>query len=1009
MRILALAFVAIATLPAQSSIDLPRLFPAGARAPGVTAVRFDATQRAYLFTLRDLSGAVLVEYRLQVDHPYVQNGVLHLDETTTGIVPIDAGGLTYRTAGVPAVGLGRIISAYDLAFSSAHDPAHTAVFLSHGIDPSTGAVELRYRDSYTVGATTWVSEKSFRLRLFGRALAIEARGAESVRDSADYNHAGFAFGDGVGLQSGGVTLHMPYADMIPVFVSGGACVTRFLDWFASNASDAPGVAPVILGTRFRGETAAGYFRDDTGRLNAPIRETAWVVVSHRIADLLPVIDRPPSEYRLLCAERAVSQNGPGGRYDKARDWVARANMLGVDSMQQIKWDWHKWPFNLNDPDYLPAAPAPPFGTNWGSASDWRAYTGAIESGGWSLAPYVAANMMDPGYPNLVLQMPSSHVGSVLLTANPAYDASLCTRDANGALKKGWDTNQNLVGTNLQGLGHQVDLQAPHSYAAKYLGIAAGIHGANGFRVGGAHIDAQTDLPAWVEIDQIRGTPLGKTIARNLAYRETSFQTMKDAMHGPLLGENSHWRYRAFESFAAGLLDGTSRKIPIHWSPAQGPPNATNRDELVVPDFELGVVLEKATGFFGMGWEYHFASTPFPVPQSWTDGWHTTLLSYGHAPYFSTNGDVLNNYWNWRDTLRSYHLTRGLSGALRRASSREVRYEDGSGIERTLDEAVANGLDLVHPRLVLRTDAGLELKLNHSASNWTTTVRGTSWTIPTDGFVGEGSGGLLALSAINPASGQRVDYAFDPGVSETIDRRGVAQSLRGFPGSLLPIPPGTLPPGTNDADVLFVRDLRRNQAIYATGFDTGAVPLGAAPSFVALRIEDDDTSVLSLGRLRVGLRAIATDQNGGERDVTALASWSSSNPSIAAVGLLGAVRARGLGSATISANLPPNLSGSRAVSVRVEPVVGPVQLESATNSSVMVSYTTDTFCPLSGVVVQDLAGSYLVVELASADPVAKLHRAVARYLSSGGRYRITPVVINLFGLASLGAPIVVTVP
>lgn len=89
--------------------------------------------------------------------------------------------------------------------------------------------------------------------------------------------------------------------------------------------------------------------------------------------------------------------------------------------------------------------------------------------------------------------------------------------------------------------------------------------------------------------------------------------------------------------------------------------------------------------------------------------------------------------------------------------------------------------------MLRFASGLEFRANHAASSWSTTVLGMPHTIPTDGFVGAEPSGLFAMSAINPASGVRVDYAFAPGEAEMIDRRGAAQSYRGFPGNLLPLP------------------------------------------------------------------------------------------------------------------------------------------------------------------------------------------------------------------------------
>ncbi len=994
--------LAHAVLAAQPSVDQPRLFFAGARAPGVPVVAFEATTGTYVFKLLDAAGAVSVEYRVPLQHPYLQAGVLRVEEATTGIVPIAAGGLSYRTAGVPASGLGRMISPYDLAFGATHAPNHTGTLLGHALDAGTGAVTLRFADDYRAGTVTYRTEKTFVLRLYGRALQITATGDPAVRLLADYDYGGWVFGDGEGLPPGGRVLRVPYMDMVPVFAAGGAYVARLVDWYRSNASETVPVVPLVTGSRFAGETSPGTYRNDRGELNAPIHEVAWVVVTAAIADTFPVIDRPPSEYRRLCAERAVSQNGPGNRYDNASAWVVRMRDAAASDMVHIKWDWSRWPFNLNDPDYIPPPPAPPHGVLWGTASQWSAFTAAAASANWSLALYVSGDLMDPGYPNLTLNLPGSVVGSVLLTANPAYDASRCTRDAAGNLKKGWDTNLNLAGTNLAGQGHPVDILGSNWYAANFAAYAAAIHGAQGFTVGGVHIDAQTEIPAWIHVDQRAASPQPKTIATNLRNREIAFQTAKDTMQGPVMGENSHWRSRAFETFAAGVLDGTSRKIPIHWSPAEGPPDAQCWDAEVIPDFELGVVLPKASAWFGMGWESQFKGSGYPVPQAWTDAWHTTLLSYGHGPFFGTNGDVLNNYWSWRDTLRSYHLTRALSAAMRGSRVREVRYEDAAGIERNLDAAVALGLDLQHPRLVLRFASGLEFKANHSSTSWVTTVLGVTHTLPTDGFVGAAPSGLLALSAINPTSGARVDYAFAPGEVEMIDRRGVAQSFRGFPGSLLPVPPGLLPPGTDETQLVVIADRRGNQAVYANGFSTGRQSLGPAPVLVALRVEADDTTTLSLGRLRLGLRALATDSAGGVRDVSGLVTWSVQGPPVVDVGRQGALVARAHGSTLVRADLAsPALSATLPVQVDAYPQVGPLGVEARTSRLTMVSFATDTSASIAAVIVEEIGTANAFLVFASPDPVAKQHRAFLTTLRAGVAYRLTPAALNAFGLVGVG--------
>jgi hypothetical protein len=800
-------------------------------------------------------------------------------------------------------------------------------------------------------------------------------------------------------------------DMVPVFADAdGVFVSRFLDWYLSNGSDTPSTVPSIVGSSFAGETSSGVYRNDRNELNAPVAETAWITVSRDIEDTFPVVDRPPSEYRILCAERAVSQNAPGNRYDKARDWVVRAAALGLDDMLHIKWDWTKWPFNLNDPDWFLPPPTAPVGTIWGTVREWSAFAQSVADANWSLVPYFALDIMDPGYPNLTLNLPGSLPGSVLLTPNPAWDATQIVRDGDGQPKKGWDTTANLAGTNLQGQGHPTDVRGPHLFASALTGAGQRIHGVNGFPVGGLHNDAQTEIPAWNPIDQRAGSAFSHTIAELLRDREAEFRAGKDALDGPLFGENSHWRYRAFETFAAGLLDGTSRKIPVHWNPATGPPSATNWDEPVIPDFELLEVAPKATASFGMGWESHYRGTSFPIPESFMDGWHTTLLSFGHAPYFGTNGDVPNNYWDWRGTVRSVYLTLGLSAAMRRSRVVAIRYEDQGGVERSLGEAVAHGLDLRHPRLVLRFADGLEFKANHSPGVWSTTVLGRAVDIPTDGFAALSPSGLVAVSVVNPQGGARVDYALVPGHYEMIDRRGFDQSYRGFPGVLLPVPPGLFPGPRDDRQMVVVRNLRHATAIYATGFESAVQPLGPTPALTGLAIEVDDTDTLSIGRLRLGVRAVATDQNGNRRDVTGRALWTSAQPGVATVNRQGGLAAIGLGQTRITASLPgTSLTASRDVLTNANPVLSPLRIEALTGTAAIATMTTDSRSPISLVVVTTVSSGSQRFVLGRIDPGGKHHQFLLVGLTPATAYRIEAAAANEFGLAARGPVLAFTTP
>lgn len=993
---------------AQASLAGPRLFPRGAQVPGIASTRFDASSTSYLFALRDLNGQTRVEYRLPLRHANMQRGMLRIEERTSGIVPMEAGGLSYRLAAPPAAGLGAVLSPTQLG----NHATNTVSVVAHSLDPFSGLVRVRMRDSLVDAGVTYVTEKEYALRLVGMALEITANADPAVRIAADHNYAGFVFGPGASLPAPTQLVRVPYMDIVPIFAGGNPLVfcSRQMDWYMSNGSDTPAVLPSITGTGFEGETSSGYYKNDLGQLNAPIAETAYVIVSRDIHDLFPVVDRPPSEYRKLLAARSVSQCAPGVTYTAAKNWVDRARGLGIDEMQHIKWDWNKWPFNLNDPDFLDATAAVACGAIWGSGAEWLSYVNACGRGNWGFATYFEGGTADPGYPNLTLQLPGSIPGSVLLTSNPAYNAADCVRDAAFGLKKGWNTNQNLAGTNLAGQGHANDVLAPHLRPLILRPAVQQIHGPGGWVTGGVHIDAKTEVPAWIEIDQRAGSGFDHSIAETLQSRERWFRQMKDDMTGPLMGENSHWRYRAFETYAAGLVDGTSRKIQVNWSPSYGPPDATNWDLEVIPDYELGEVIPRATGMFGMGWEHHFKIAGYPVSQAWQDEWHTTLLSFGHAPFFSTNGDVPNNYWDWQGTVKSHYLLHGLSHALRAAPVSEIRYEDASGGEHALAVALALGLDLRHPRLVLRTAQGVEVKLNHSATMWQTSVLGVAWQIPMNGFVGAGPNGLLAFSAINPNSGVRADYAFTPGHSQLLDQRGTSQSYAGFPGPLLPVPSGLFHPPVADPQMVIVHDLREDRALYASGFQTATANRTATPvQITALRVDADDTTLLSLGRMRIGLCCTAMLSNGTERDVTGRVTWTSSSSSVA-VSRLGGLLVQGVGPAAITAQLPgTQLTASKLVSVNLYPVLSAVETVGLTATEGLFRCTSDIGCFVSALVLQDLSTQQYLVAWGRADPAQKTLTFHAVGLQPQTSYAVFAAGANVFQLIGLSPTLQVTTP
>lgn len=1016
-------------LASQASLAGPRIFPRAARVPGRVDTRLDTVNAIYIFTLRNLANQALVEYRVPLRHANMAKGMLRVEESTTGIVPMTGGGALYRLSvpTLPTDLFGQILTPAQLAA----DPNRTTVLVSHSLDSSTGVVTLRYRDTY-VGGGTFVAEKVYTLQLVGKALKIQLAGDETIRRLADHNHAGFSFGPGDGLATPNVALRIPYMDATPLFVgmNGGAPAycTRMIDWYVSNSSDTlstPPVVPVPLqaATTFDGESPPIVYHNNINEINAPIRETAYVVVSRTVEETFPVVDRPSSEYRLSTAGRHYTQIGPITPFIDGTQWNTRFAPLGFDEIQQINWSWMKWPLNLNEPDYTPG------GTFLGTATDWQTYASQVLASNWGLAPYFEGGNMDKGYtsnPVLKLILFFNGVQTVVpvqLTANPIFDSLKCVRDANGNLKTGWDTELNLAGTSLggQGIGHPVNILAPHLRARTIGAHAAWIQSASGFPTGGAHIDAKSDIPGWVEIDQFRQAGFDKTVAETLRSRESYFRVMKDTMAGPLLGENSHWRFRAMSTFDAGLIDGTSRKIPMEWDPSTGLPNVTCFDAEVIPDFELGEVMTKSSGFFGMGWETHFKKTTFPFPQAAQDEWFTTLLSFGHAPYLATNGDVLNNYWDWRGTLKSYYLVYGVSKAMRSSRMTQVRYVDGTGVERTLSEAIGLALlgqmDLKRPRLVVRYANGLEFRANHSQTNWATAIGGNAYHIPPNGFAAVGSNGLKALSILNPVGGARVDYAFNPGHSTMIDLRGVNQSYAGFPGTLYPPPPGTFP--TNPAlplETVVVSDLHDSATYYGNEFQTGKTA-GVGQSAATLRIDSDETSVLSVGRPRLGLRATLVLANGAERDVTGRVTWTSNGPSIATVSRFGAVAPVANvtqpitpGATSIKAVLPgTSLIATTTVTAQMLPIVSTPVLESARGASALLSCATDSACTSVVVTLRQSGTPTVLTFTGRPDPAQKRHVFDCTGLVPLATYTAVVSGTNAYGVAGTSGTGTFTMP
>ncbi len=1005
----------ISTLsPAQSVQSEARHFPRGARAVGIPTASYDATTNSYLLGLRNLNGGKQVEYRVDV----TASGTIHVTETTTGITPVVGAGVYARLSAPGDADYGSLVLPRAYAANSI-----VTTLVGHALSPD-GTVSIGYEDTFVQPPlSNVVRHKTYSFRLVGKALQVEVATDATDSTPSAPNYAGFSFGGGDFGSTPSATgiVHIPYMDHVPVFVAVTAGTptfcTRSIDWFVSPASEIVAVTPAVIGTQFVGEVGTAIYKNAQGNLNETVCETGYVVVSDDITDCFMVVDRAPSEYRRLMAGRTVTLCSAIGQFANTETWVQDCAAAGLDEVYHCKWGWAKNPFNVNQPDLVPQAPAIACGTFWGSGANFLSYATACRDANWCFAPYFETGSMGRGLP----------IGSALIIGNsyfpvdvnPLYNAAQCAHDAVGLPKSGfvqslfvldpvlgrtWYDDENVVVDHASREGNLVP-------------VLRRIAGQYGFPTGGAFLDAMSDLPGWHEVDQSGDPNKSRSISQNLAYRDRIFRTTKDALEGPVLGEGSYHQRAGFATFIAGLADGANRTLPTQWI-YQGATN--NSAGPVLPDYELREVIPLATGNSGMGFEDHFIQLFDPAPPhaplvhipldqpTFLDEWTTTVLSYGHNSHITFPGDNPTVSRTWRDQVRSYFQIGCVAKAMQTSHVTSVRYERNGteiGLTALLAEHVASptaGI-LRDPRLILEFANGLVFKANHGATDWVTTVDGLAVSIPQNGFCAKQGSELLAFSAVPPGSAVRLDYAMVAGQFEMLDRRGSLQDYNGvwtFAGLHVPTGlPGSVLPAT-----VAVVDLRNSQVVFATNGRLLETVYAAVPAPFALELENEGLTITP-GRPRIGITAKLRlgSSTGPTKDVTGLVSWSSNDTNVAKVTRMGGVIPVGPGQAKITASFPGVASVDATVDVTNDPDVSRLIVVPGPSGKALCYCLSDGPVTTATFLVRPAGTSTWLTQPARLDPSRKHCQTNLRLLQAGVSYEVQCDVSN--GLGSSATNIV----
>ena len=651
-------------------------------------------------------------YKIDLADPEVQMGLIRVTEENLGVVPIANGGLSWRVGeGTRWQEEGPV---YDLQspweLASRADVTTSLRPEEWFSDPSRGMV-LRLTYDETVAGVANV--KSYEFWIKGKVLKIRLTADATVNDEFYPNYAGVRLGPTEGTPN--VCLrHVPYMDSVPIISFDSPnpgeplFYAAFVDWYLSNSSDVEALPPSLplvpdpsceSGTSGIDEAEfffGNLYRDrldgSVAKLLAPIDETLNVIVTRKIEETFPIIPFEKSPYYEMLKGKMVLFTGQvyPDAYDNWKFHYRKLAQWGLEDIAGYIFGWEQYGFNLLSPERTSAAfvgadpaalaVAPPNAqmiteimdtpTNRDLANDaFAAVIDRTRDFGWPFALYQDNGILDQHgigpytggegpYPTSLYSPQLWDTGSVRYgisfpTTNPSYNASWRTEDPDGTPKFKYNTTLNLVNSTWDGMGHVCHTASPSemfSFWTLGLQMAQSL-----FPPTALFLDARTDIPGDWCVDQSSDPLKPHTIGDAMRDLVEAQDQHRRAVGGPLFGENSHWRATQWCSFESGLWDGRHRWMPVEMVPGGGLP-AESKDYLVIPDYEVKEVNQKASGHHGMGWETSFWEFGFttadafknpcgkfpPFPLDWDfatdepcneflDAWWTNIVTFGPVP------------------------------------------------------------------------------------------------------------------------------------------------------------------------------------------------------------------------------------------------------------------------------------------------------------------------------------------------------------------------------------------
>ena len=754
-----------------------RMVPEGALEQGTESITFDAQSNGYRLAFDD--GVDPVEYVINLNDPRIQNGTLRILELNHNVFAVNSGGFFYTQG----LGVNNMNPTMFENFGTHTLVAHL---------PFAGEIVLVYVDQLPVldGGPNVVRFRAFSIGLSGRSLSVRGLDLDPVPRNGD-TYFGFTLG-GQALVGGGEAepVRVPYMDQIGItMVDREFFASSFIDIFNSGAQLHGPATFQQANLTIRNSDEMFYLPNIIDEI-APVDERGWVTVSNEISSCF-VGTTAPRSARADDFDSVVGIGFTGEPIPNKylQDQVLTQSMIdwGFDRILAWKFHWMNAGLNRRSSTHAPADP------RGGTDQELRDWAAMARGAGWLVALYGDFYSLD--------QAPQ-------FFDNPNY-----SEGDNGTFINYEDAVIGPTGEFARGFQALIDNspggQGGPDYFTRILSPKRSLrHFAreaqlfkNDYQANSADFDV---IPISTP-DLIRtGDPASNNSSNGpISYDPNSsndssikeaintyknlFILAQQVLDGPVFGEGSFFNYTTrFDSFYAGYIDGVWRTLSTIGAPNDF--GAGGMSELVVPDYEVNIVLPKMTGLFGMGLYSRFfevnqpVGSGIPLSDLATNEWRVTEIAYMHNGLMHVNSlpGIDADFLTDAQKVKEYYTMLSLTDERQNAGQAVVEYRNAAAGSpwRTLSDAFkTQDIDLARCIVRLTFDSGLVVVTNHT----TVETFEAGYRIPANGWAAENfNTGYRNLSVIDPQTNNRYDEVVSPGWV-LADGNGAARDFGGVIG------------------------------------------------------------------------------------------------------------------------------------------------------------------------------------------------------------------------------------